>query len=187
MDQANVSATRPDLRVRRARRAELACLKFLSHGTLESRDLDKTRAFYEECLGLDTVRTSPVSMMIRLGGDNTIAVVQSRKKHDMPLLNHNGLDVATREDVGECHRVLKAGKEKWGIKKITTPQDQHGTYSFYFSDLDDNWWEILANPAGGYSWMFSQGRDLESWGAGKTDEINPNAYQQRGSRASRNS
>lgn len=49
-------------------------LKFLSHGTLEARELESTRQFYEECLGLETIRTSPHSLMIRLGGDNTIAV-----------------------------------------------------------------------------------------------------------------
>ena len=155
-------------------------LKFLSHGTLESRDLEKTRRFYEECLGLEVVRTSPRSMMIRLGGDNTIAVVESRTKQAMPMLNHNGLDVATREEVDECHRLLEAEKETWGIRKITRPADQHGTYSFYFADLDDNWWEILMNPAGGYSWMFSQGRDLAAWGAGKGDEVNPNEFKTRG-------
>ena len=119
----------------------LDCLKFLSHGTLESRDLDKARAFYEECLGLDVV---------------------------------------SREDVDRCHQLLEEGKEKWGIKRMTKPADQHGTYSFYFSDVDDNWWEILTNPAGGYAWMFSQGSDLQSWGAGKDDKVNPNAYKGRG-------
>jgi catechol-2,3-dioxygenase len=159
--------------------AELDCITFLSHGTLESRDLEKTRAFYEQCLGMQTIRTSPVSLMIRLGGNNTIAVVQNPRKPEMPLLNHNGLDVPNREDVDRCHRVLEEGKEKWGIQKITRPADQHGTYSFYFSDLDGNWWEILTNPPGGYAWMFSQGGDLQAWGAGKDDKVNPNAYKGR--------
>lgn len=158
----------------------LGRLKFLSHGTLEARELDKTRAFYEGCLGLEVVRTSPVSLMIRLGGDNTIAVVQNPLKAAMPLLNHNGLDVATREDVDECHRVLEAEKEKWGIQKVTRPADQHGTYSFYFCDLDDNWWEILVNPKGGYSWMFTQGSDLQRWGAGAGDKVNPNQFGAKG-------
>ena len=158
-------------------------LKFLSHGTLEARELDKTREFYEQCLGLETRRTSPHSLMIRLGGENTIAVVQNPRKAAMPLLNHNGLDVDTREQVDECYRVLNEGKEKWGLKKITKPADQHGTYSFYFSDLDDNWWEILANPKGGYSWMFGQERDLAAWGAGKGDAVNPNQFVPRGKEA----
>ena len=33
---------------------------FISHGTLGSRDLDATRRFYEEFLGIEVVRTSPV-------------------------------------------------------------------------------------------------------------------------------
>ena len=37
------------------------------------------------------------------------------------------------------------------------PGVQHGTYSFFFYDADDNAWEILANPPGGYSWMFERG------------------------------
>jgi hypothetical protein len=37
-------------------------LKFLSHGTLESKDLDFTRKFYEEFLGLEVVRSSNISL-----------------------------------------------------------------------------------------------------------------------------
>src|SRR6202008_4366647 len=114
----------------RIRRMSALKLKFLSHGTLESRDLEKTRRFYEDCLGLDTIRTSPRSLMIRLGGENTIAVVENPRKEAMALLNHNGLDVASREEVEQCHRILEEGKARWGLKKITKPADQHGTYSF---------------------------------------------------------
>ena len=56
--------------------APLLNLNFLSHGTIESRDLVLSRKFYEECLGLQVVRTSNISLLIKLGGDNTIAVVQ---------------------------------------------------------------------------------------------------------------
>ncbi len=149
-------------------------LNFLSHGTLESYDLEKTRKFYTEFIGLEVVRTSPISLIIRLGGANTIAVVQNPKRSGaMPLLNHNGLDVLTREDVERCHKLCTEQKDKWGIKQVTKPMDQHGTYAFYFLDLDDNWWEILTNPKDGYSWMFSKGRDVENWGA---NDINPNDY-----------
>lgn len=147
---------------------------FLSHGTLESRDLDKTRKFYTDFLGLEVVRTSPKSLMIRLGGANTIAVVESPKKQALALLNHNGLDVETREEVDACYKLCVENKETWNIKKVTRPVDQHGTYSFYFMDLDDNWWEILTNPRDGYSWMFAKGRDIGNWGADDGD--NPNDY-----------
>ena len=47
--------------------------------------------------------------------------------------------------------------------EVTKPYLQHGTYSFFFWDADDNCWEILTNPEGGYRWIFNKG-DLEGRG-----------------------
>ncbi len=139
-------------------------LNFLSHGTLESRDLETARNFYAEFLGLEVVRTSPISLLIRLGGANTIAVVEQPKRaSEMPLLNHNGFDVETQEEVDAAYETVVEQAEKWGLHKISKPKLQHGTYSFFFWDMDDNCWEILTNPPGGYSWLFEQG-DLEGKG-----------------------
>ncbi len=133
-------------------------LNFLSHGTLESKDLERARAFYTEFLGLQVVRTSSISLLIRLGGPNTIAVVEQKKRDEqMPLLNHNGLDVETQDEVDAAYEVVAAEADKWDLHKITKPRLQHGTYSFFFWDMDDNCWEILTNPVGGYSWLFERG------------------------------
>jgi len=133
-------------------------LNFLSHGTLDSGDLAFSRKFYEEFLGLQVVQTSPISLMIRLGGDHVIAVVYSKKGlGEMNLLNHNGLDVETKEEVDEAHRIVVEQAEKWKLTKISKPYLQHGTYSFFFWDADGNCWEILTNPQGGYRWIFEQG------------------------------
>jgi catechol 2,3-dioxygenase-like lactoylglutathione lyase family enzyme len=134
--------------------------KFISHGTLGSKDLDATRRFYEEFLGLEVVRTSPVSLMIRLGGNHVYAVVFTKKKERMPRIYHNGLDVETDAEVDEAWRRCTEDAEKWGLHEITKPIARHGTYSFIFWDADDNAWEILSNPKGGYTWIFEQG-DLE--------------------------
>ncbi len=134
-------------------------LKFISHGTLESRDLERTRRFYEQFLGFEVVRSSSVSIWCRLGGEHVYVVVQvpGQRKGEMPFLNHNGIDVETEDEVDECHRLAVRDADLWGLHKISTPQVQHGTYSFFFYDADDNAWEILANPKGGYSWMFERG------------------------------
>ncbi len=153
-DTAVQARTKPEPRLK---------LNFLSHGTLEAKDLEFTRRFYEEFLGLDVVQTSPISLLIRLGGNNTIATVKSQNKAPMNLLNHNGLDVETQEEVDACWRAVEEDKEKWKITKISKPLLQHGTYSFYFWDCDDNCWEILTNPKGGYAWLFEKG-DLEGKG-----------------------
>jgi len=137
--------------------------KFISHGTLGSKDLDATRRFYEEFLGLEVVRTSPVSLMIRLGGNHVYAVVYTKKKDRMPRLYHNGLDVDTDAEVDEAFRACHSQAEKWGLHDISKPSARHGTYSFLFWDGDDNAWEILSNPKGGYTWIFDKG-DLEGKG-----------------------
>jgi extradiol dioxygenase family protein len=140
------------------RKAEPALkLNFLSHGTLDSRDLDFSRKFYEEFLGLQVVQTSKISLLIRLGGDHVIAVVKSKKTEAMNLLNHNGLDVKTKAEVDEAYRTVTEQAEKWKLTKISKPLLQHGTYSFFFWDADDNCWEILTNPDGGYRWLFEIG------------------------------
>jgi len=137
--------------------------KFISHGTLGSKDLEATRRFYEEFLGLEVVRTSPVSLMIRLGGNHVYAVVYTKKKERMPRVYHNGLDVDTDAEVDEAWRACHSQADKWGLHDIDKPSARHGTYSFLFWDADDNAWEILSNPQGGYTWIFEQG-DLEGRG-----------------------
>ena len=148
MDQAVVeTAAEPSLK-----------LKFLSHGTLISGDLEATRNFYVDFLGLEVVRTSPVSLMVRLGGQHVYACVY-RKNHNskMDFLFHNGLDVETQEEVDEAYEIAVAEADKWGLTQISKPKLQHGTYSFLFWDQDLNCWEILSNPAGGYTWIFEKG------------------------------
>jgi catechol 2,3-dioxygenase-like lactoylglutathione lyase family enzyme len=137
--------------------------RFLSHGTLGSKNLDATRRFYEEFLGLEVVRTSPVSLMVRLGGQHVYAVVYTKKKDRMPRIYHNGLDVESDTEVDEAWQSCNREAEKWGLHDITKPIARHGTYSFLFWDADDNAWEILSNPKGGYTWIFEQG-DLSGRG-----------------------
>lgn len=134
-------------------------LKFYSHATLEARDIKFTRRFFKEFLGFQVVQMADVSFWARLGGDQIIVVVQSPtgKKADMPFLNHNGLDVRTEAEVDAAWEIVQRDAEKWGLKKITRPAIQHGTYCFYFFDVDDNCWEILCNPEGGYRWGFEMG------------------------------
>lgn len=133
--------------------------RFYSHATLEAKDIKRTRQFFEQFLGFEVVQMADVSFWARMGGNQVIVVVQSptKKKEEMPFLNHNGLDVGTEAEVDEAYHIVKRDAEKWGIRKITKPVVQHGTYCFYFWDMDDNAWEILSNPEGGYSWGFELG------------------------------
>ena len=46
--------------------------------------------------------------------------------------------VETEEEVDECHRLVVGDADIWKLHKISKPMVQHGTYSFYFWDADDN-------------------------------------------------
>ncbi|MEK9679357.1 MAG: VOC family protein [Rhodospirillaceae bacterium] len=145
------------------RKKPLLDLDFLSHGTVECYDLDATRRFYEEVLGMEVVQTSARSIMIRLNSTTTIAAVASKGGTSAGLYNHFGFDVETKEQVDEAYQKVMKVKDEYGIKKITKPVGQHGTYSFYIVDLDENWWEILENPKGGYTYVFDVDENAVAW------------------------
>jgi len=134
----------------------------LGHGTLECVDIVRTRRFYEEVLGLDVIQTSPLSLMIRKGTNHTYAVVETGKADkEMHMLNHNGLDVCSSEEVDAAFELLQQVKDAYGIRKIQKPRQAHGDYAFFFCDLDGNWWEIVAVRPGGYATDFGEeDRDL---------------------------
>jgi catechol 2,3-dioxygenase-like lactoylglutathione lyase family enzyme len=159
-------------------------LNFLSHGTLECIDIEATRKFYEQFLGFEIVRTGKISMTCRLNSATVFVCIEVPKKGPMPLMNHIGLDVATPGEVDAAYAVVSERAEVWGVKKVTRPVDQHGTRSFYLLDQDENWWEILANPQGGYTWQFEKGGDFQY-----TDlkaEDNPNGFVGRGTKVPTN-
>jgi len=126
----------------------------ISHGTLTSFDLQASRRFYEEVLGFEVIQTSTVSMLIRKGSAHTYVVVETGTPSTMGMFDHNGIDVGSRDAVDKAHAVLTDVKDKYGLKRVMKPVEQHGTYSFYFSDLDGNWWEILDGFDGGYSSLY---------------------------------
>ena len=119
----------------------------LSHGTLMCRDLAKSRRFYEEFLGLEVVRHARPAMMLRLGtGMYVVAVCIGENVPDQHVLTHWGLNVATREEVDRAHAEALRLKDQYGIRRINKLLERHGSYGFYFQDLDNNWWEIQHEP-----------------------------------------
>jgi len=146
----------------RTQREPLLKIQRLGHGTLECTDITKTRRFYEEVLGLEVIQTSLVSLMVRKDTLHTYAVVETgRANKEMNMLNHNGLEVTSPQEVDRAYELLLQVKDEYGIRKLQKPRRSHGDYAFYFSDLDGNWWEIVAVRPGGYAADFGEDdRDL---------------------------
>lgn len=141
-------------------------ITMISHGTLASIDMQASRRFYEKVLGFEVIQTSPVSMLLRRGTDHTYVVVETGEPGRMGVLDHNGLEVSSRDEVTEAHRALHEVKAEYGIRRINPVMQQHGVFSFYFQDLDANWWEITAHNPRGYGWAYEDpARDI----TGRTD------------------
>jgi len=135
----------------RSSRTPLLKLNFISHGTLEVGDLQASRRFYEEVMGFEVIQRTPVSLLLRLGGAHTYVVVETSDPRGTGLLNHNGVDVSTEDDVWVAYEGLVSVQGEYGIQRIDPPCRQHGVYSFFFADPDGNWWEILAHGPDGYA------------------------------------
>ena len=91
----------------------------MSHGTLEVYSLKASRRFYEEFLGLECVRHGKPAMVIRLGMRfHVVCVEVGDQIHPCSLLNHWGVDVATRAEVDEAHAKAVAHKDKFKIRQV---------------------------------------------------------------------
>ena len=151
-----------------AKPAPLNHPKMFSHGTIEVHDLTASRPFYEEFLGLDVVKHGKRSMLLRKGQYWALVALETGElfKSVVSIANHWGLDMDSKEDVDRAHKLAHEHKAKYGIKKIGTVQDNHGTYGFYFQDLDSNWWEFQyagtgqGEGKGRYDSAFARGDQL---------------------------
>lgn len=116
----------------------------LSHGTITCRSMRESRRFYEEFLGLECVRHSEHSLLLRSKGNYLVIVAVEVGDAVVPVhrQHHWGLDLESKEAVDRALQLAHAHKDTYGLKKITKITEHHGTYSFYFQDLDDNFWEF---------------------------------------------
>ncbi|RZS85465.1 VOC family protein [Pigmentiphaga kullae] len=115
----------------------------LSHGTLECYDIEKSRRFYEEFLGLECVHHASRGLSIRCGVKFHIVCLEvGERLKPVSVFNHWGLDVATPAQVDAAWEAAKTLQQKYEIRQVLSVKSQHGVYSFYLEDLDHNWWEI---------------------------------------------
>ena len=117
--------------------------KILSHGTVTCRDIAASRRFYEEFLGLDCVQIQKRGLLLRKGGYCAIICLEVGD-HVTPVgrQDHWGLDLDSTDEVDRALTLAHERKDEYGIQRISRIATHHGTYSFYFQDLDGNVWEF---------------------------------------------
>ena len=126
-------------------------LPFLSHGHATLKDVEESVRFYREFLGLEVVKTSPRTLVARLGSNTAIVGVtlgeKGLAKANRPWLKnaHFGFDFLTADKVREAHELSLSHQEKFNIQKVgDLLEDDHGL-SFMLCDQDGNYWQILEN------------------------------------------
>jgi catechol 2,3-dioxygenase-like lactoylglutathione lyase family enzyme len=129
-----------------------------SHGTMDSRNAEKTQRFLQEFLGVRSVRKSKGTQYVWLGGRwiiaclNVGANVPPRQGEGFRF----GLLVRTPEEVDAAHEAATAQQAKWDIQEIGPVQVEGSTRAFSLQDLDGNWWEIYHRPGHLYDDLFAR-------------------------------
>lgn len=129
-----------------------------SHGTMDSRDAEKTQRFLQEFLGVRSVRKSKGTQYVWLGGRWIIACLNVGEK--IPPRQGEGfrfgLLVATPEEVDAAHAAALDQQKKWDIREIGPVGDDGDTRAFRLQDFDGNWWEIYHRPGHLYDDLFER-------------------------------
>lgn len=127
----------------------------LSHGTVECKDIDVSRRFYRDFLGLETVRRGDMAIWFRCGGGWMVASVGTGEKQEsLPIEARWCLDMASAEDVTNAHAYAHRLKDEFHIQEILPIEEKKGRRMFCLKDLDGNWWEIGFHPGRLYDAVF---------------------------------
>ena len=130
----------------------------LSHGTIECADTFASRRFYEEFLGLGSVRPLPEAQYLWNGGAWSLVCVSiGSELKEQGSENRFGLRVGSAAEVDAAFDAATAARERYAIREIHPVTETNGVRSMILRDLDGNWWEIYHRPESLYDDLFARG------------------------------
>jgi catechol 2,3-dioxygenase-like lactoylglutathione lyase family enzyme len=124
----------------------------LTHGTITCLDLDISREFYREVLGLDVVSPSRSVKPSYIKHPSTpwyVVSLQRPSEMRTPLtrLQRYTLQVESSAALVEAHRGLKERGDQLGVTELEEIKETGESVSFLLSDPDGNWWEVSSPVA----------------------------------------
>jgi catechol 2,3-dioxygenase-like lactoylglutathione lyase family enzyme len=127
----------------------------LTHGTLETRNLNDSRRMFEDILGLRCVRHSPVSQLLAgRGGVGIVCVEAPSVAHPRGEENRWVILVVTPKAVEKVHRTAGDSGMLMELREIS---HEGNTAHFIMQDRDANWWEISSLSPSHYQSIFERG------------------------------
>jgi len=118
--------------------------RFLSHGTLETRDVVESKRFICEFFGFAGVRRGEHSTWIMCPGDtwSNVMVQSGGPRRPQTPDNVFRLTLESPEEVETAHEVATKHAAEYAIKEIHPIVEKDGFRSFLMSDFNTTWWEI---------------------------------------------
>lgn len=121
----------------------------LTHGTITCLNLEASRRFYMEVLGLDVVSPSRSVKPHYIKHPSTPWYVVSLEKTAeerklLTPLQRYTLTMESISDVTAAHGWLKESSASLGVTELGELEESGGAVSFMLSDPDRNWWEVTS-------------------------------------------
>jgi catechol-2,3-dioxygenase len=130
----------------------------LSHGTIECMDHKQSRRFYEEVLGLGSVRPLPAAQYLWNGGPwSLVCVGIGVETKPQTVENRFCLRVDTPQDVDAAREAALRLQPEHRIREVGPIEVKDGIRSFVLCDLDCNWWEVSNVGSAHYDEAFARG------------------------------
>jgi catechol 2,3-dioxygenase-like lactoylglutathione lyase family enzyme len=114
-----------------------------THGTLACEDLEASRKFYMNTLGLEAHQANPNVFYIK--HPRTKCYVVCAKRQDFKRFSPNfrfTITVGSADEVGKSHEWLSASRTELGVSDLGNVQTSGSVASFLVADPDNNWWEV---------------------------------------------
>jgi catechol 2,3-dioxygenase-like lactoylglutathione lyase family enzyme len=112
-------------------------------GTLQCDDIERSRRFYTEVLGLEILAGFNNAQYIKHATAPWYIVVLKRNPRQyLAPANRFTLQMDSAAAVEQAHSELSTDGEAACITELGKLDARNGKTSFIFSDLDKNWWEL---------------------------------------------
>ena len=114
-----------------------------THGTLQCDDLERSRRFYTEVLGLEIAAGFSTAQYIKHpAAPWYIVILQRKPRQYLAPVNRFTLQLGSASEIEQAHRDFSTNGAAAGITDLGELETTNGTTSFIFSDVDKNWWEL---------------------------------------------
>lgn len=116
-----------------------------THGTLQCDNVERSRRFYVEVLGLEIAAGFNTAQYIKHpSAPWYIVVLQRSPRQYLAPVNRFTLQLGSVAEIEQAHDEFSTNSESIGITEIGKIENTNGRVNFLFSDPDKNWWELTS-------------------------------------------